>query len=346
MFDHLPSDTPELVLSQKLAQYGALRMRRISTLPAHKAALAKLAYVGLQQRLLSSIAAFARTLKVHRRSLQKLLDKELVAGGIEAASSFVVTVSPDDSAELDLEGSSAEQAIDADEDAAAEAATVAGAEGATTDALRAELAMVDDMLGLAEPASLRPDARVHWLVQWIEQNMLDGRAWNDRRLILFTEWEDTRRWLGRRLSEALGDTDRADERIDVFTGTTGSDRREAVKRAFNANPATEPLRILICTDAAREGINLQTYCSDLIHIDLPWNPSRLEQRNGRIDRKLQPAKEVVCRYFRYAQRETDIVLEALVRKTERIRDQLGSAGQGDRGAHHQEARRGRHRRGE
>jgi SNF2-related domain len=50
MFDHLPSDTPELVLSQKLAQYGALRMRRISTLPAHKAALAKLAYVGLQQR--------------------------------------------------------------------------------------------------------------------------------------------------------------------------------------------------------------------------------------------------------------------------------------------------------
>jgi hypothetical protein len=37
---------------------------------------------------------------------------------------------------------------------------------------------------------------------------------------LFTEWEDTRRWLGRRLSEALGDTDRADERIDVFTGTT------------------------------------------------------------------------------------------------------------------------------
>jgi hypothetical protein len=51
MFDHLPSDTPELVLSQKLAQYGALRMRHISTLPAHKAAIAKLAYVGLQQRL-------------------------------------------------------------------------------------------------------------------------------------------------------------------------------------------------------------------------------------------------------------------------------------------------------
>jgi hypothetical protein len=327
VLDDLPADAPELALSRKLAQYGKLRMQRISSLPPHKAALAKLAFVGLQQRLLSSVAAFTRTLKVHRRSLQKLLDKELTAGELGTANAFVAIVSPDESAELGLEGDIADAALDADEDAAAEAATIAGAEGATAEALRAELAMVDEMAGIAEPASLRPDARVHWLTRWIEQNMLNGRTWNDRRLILFTEWEDTRRWLERRLREAAEDTDRADERIGVFTGTTGAERREEVKRTFNANPATEPLRILICTDAAREGINLQKYCADLVHIDLPWNPSRLEQRNGRIDRKLQPAKEVVCRYFHYAQRETDIVLEALVRKTERIRDQLGSAGQ-------------------
>ena len=91
-----------------------------------------------------------------------------------------------------------------------------------------------------------------------------------------------------------------------------------MKRAFNSDPAKEPLRILICTDAAREGVNLQSYCADLIHFDLPWNPARLEQRNGRIDRKLQPAKLITCRYFRYAQREADVVLDALVRKTERI----------------------------
>jgi hypothetical protein len=327
IFDDLQADTPELVLARQLAQYGELRMRRISALPAHKAALAKLAFVGLQQRLLSSVAAFARTLKVHRRSLQKLLDKDIIAGGVEAARSFVTAVSPDIPAELDLEDTPAERTFEADEDAAAEAATAAGVEGATAEALCTELAAVDAMLALAEPTAIRADARVRWLVQWIKQNMLDGRAWNERRLILFTEYEDTRRWLARRLSEAFGETDRADERIDVFTGATGAERREAVKRAFNTNPATEPLRILICTDAAREGINLQTYCADLVHIDLPWNPSRLEQRNGRIDRELQPAREVVCRYFRYAQRETDIVLDALVRKTERIRDQLGSAGQ-------------------
>ena len=183
------------------------------------------------------------------------------------------------------------------------------------------------MLALAERHASRPDARVHWLVDWIKANMLAGSDWSRRRLIIFTEYEDTRRWLERRLREALAETDRVDDRIGVFTGATGSDRREEVKRAFNDDPDTEPLRILICTDAAREGINLQTYCSDLVHFDLPWNPSRLEQRNGRIDRKLQPAKQISCRYFRYEQREADIVLEALVRKTETIREELGSVGQ-------------------
>src|SRR5690606_9655959 len=89
----------------------------------------------------------------------------------------------------------------------------------------------------------------------------------------------------------------------------------------------EPVRILVCTDAAREGLNLQARCHDLFHIDLPWNPSRLEQRNGRIDRKLQPSKVVTCRYFFYEQREEDRVLDALVRKTEIIRKQLGASGE-------------------
>jgi hypothetical protein len=54
-------------------------------------------------------------LKVHRASLQRLLDREVAAAEIEAANSFVAAVSPEDSAELDLEDNAAEQALDADE---------------------------------------------------------------------------------------------------------------------------------------------------------------------------------------------------------------------------------------
>ena len=149
--------------------------------------------------------------------------------------------------------------------------------------------------------------------------------WNDRRVILFTEYEDTRRYLERCLREAIAHTDRSGERIAVFAGTTSPQVREDIKHAFNTEPKDHPLRILIATDAAREGLNLQRHCADLYHFDLPWNPSRLDQRNGRIDRKLQPAGEVFCRYFFYRQRPEDRVLKVLVEKAERIRAELGSA---------------------
>ena len=141
----------------------------------------------------------------------------------------------------------------------------------------------------------------------------------------FTEYEDTRRYLERCLREAIAHSDRAGERIAVFSGTTPPPVREDVKHAFNTEPVDHPLRILIATDAAREGLNLQRHCADLFHFDLPWNPSRLDQRNGRIDRKLQPAGEVFCRYFFYPQRPEDRVLKVLVEKAERIRAELGSA---------------------
>jgi len=196
-------------------------------------------------------------MKVHRATLQRVLDGDQAARVAAAAQAFVEAPASEDCAELGLEDESAERAIDADDDATAEAASALGAIDAAQNDLRTELAAVDEMLALAERHASRPDARVHWLVDWIKANMLAGTAWNRRRLIIFTEYEDTRRWLERRLREALGETDRIDERIGVFTGATGSDRREEVKRLFNTEPDTEPLRILICTDAAREGINLQ-----------------------------------------------------------------------------------------
>ncbi len=324
---NLPEGAPELRLSRMLAAYGELRDKRLARLNRSQAAQGGMVFVGLQQRLLSSIAAFARTLKVHHKTLLSLLEREISAQPpVEAARPFTEGANEVDQLEFGTEEEALE-ALDADDNAATEAASQLGAVQTTVDELKAELASVAEMMEVACQHASEPDARVRWLLDWMRTTMIPNGIWNERRLILFTEYEDTRRWLKRQRKAAFSETDRIDERVGTFTGATGTMRREEVKLAFNADPKTEPLRVLICTDAAREGINLQTRCYDLIHVDLPWNPSRLEQRNGRIDRKLQSAPQVFCRYFRYAQREEDIVLDALVRKTEMIRTQLGSAGQ-------------------
>jgi superfamily II DNA/RNA helicase len=83
------------------------------------------------------------------------------------------------------------------------------------------------------------------------------------------------------------------------------------------------VRILIATDAAREGVNLQNHCKRLVHFDAPWNPGRMKQRNGRIDRTLQRAPQVYCHYFVLPQRPEDTVLDTVVRKTDQIRSERG-----------------------
>jgi len=326
VIDGLADDAPELRLAAMLADYRALRERRIGALARGRAAQARLAFVGLQQRLLSSVPAFARTLRAHLAALDRLIAGDGPAvvvpdDGIEP---------PDAAADEDV----ALDALDRADVARADAAARAGVAGADAAQLAAERTLAAAMLAEAEAeaARHRSDARVRWLLDWARTHLLDADGrWRGRRLLVFTEYEDTRRFLQRQLGVLLDDTDgQADARINSFTGITSAERRAEITRAFN-DPA-HPLRILLCTDAAREGINLQAQCHDLVHFDLPWNPSRLEQRNGRIDRKLQSADTVTCRYFVHAQRPEDIVLDALVRKTELIRRQLGSAGQvlGDR----------------
>jgi hypothetical protein len=164
------------------------------------------------------------------------------------------------------------------------------------------------------------------LIEWIREKLLepDAKTWKGRRVLVFTEYTDTKRYLEQQLRAALAGTRGAEEALTTFHGGMNDARREEIKRAFNADPAKHPLRILIATDAAREGVNLQNHCADLFHFDVPWNPGRMEQRNGRIDRKLQRSPDVYCYYFFYSQRPEDAVLRALVRKTATIERELGS----------------------
>ena len=350
--DGLPPDAPELVLPRMLDAYRVTRERRLMNESRSQQTAGALVIGGLQKRLLSCIEAFAKTLAVHRKSVERALE------GTEAAPAISVALQADlerltGGGELDIEAAGTADdhggadEIDEPDDAeqsdpselefedlmtTATAASTDSSRAETRTVLLSELALVDEMLDVAEASRYDADPRVRKIIDWIEANMCRSLSapgatppqWNDRRLLIFTEYEDTRRWLQRCLNEAIAHSDRASERIAVFTGMTSRHRREDIKHAFNTEPGDHPLRILIATDAAREGLNLQRHCHDLFHFDLPWNPSRLDQRNGRIDRKLQPADEVFCRYFVYSQRPEDRILQVLVNKVERIRQELGS----------------------
>ncbi len=345
--DGLPTDAPELVLAEKLHAYRLERENRLKDETRSRQAAGALVIGGLQKRLLSSIEAFAGTLAVHRKSVERALkearesenlsqtllaDLERMTAGGDPDAAVFETAGEDDGTET-ADGAPDLSELEFEERMARATAASSGAgRAAKRAALERELALVNEMREIAEANRHAADPRMRKIVAWVGANMcprLSATAgpppeWNDRRLLVFTEYEDTRRYLELRLREAVAHTDRAVERIAVFSGMTSRQKREDIKHAFNIEPQDHPLRILIATDAAREGLNLQRHCLDLFHFDLPWNPSRLDQRNGRIDRKLQPAGEVFCRYFVYTQRPEDRVLEVLVKKAERIREELGS----------------------
>lgn len=330
--DGLANTAPELRLAELLEQYRKARETRFASATNSERARGMLIVCNLQHRLLSSIEAFASTLAVHKRSLA---DKvwTLTPSERRALAGDLLREAPDSDSEY---ADASEAELDAACAAAAATATESFAGESSAATIASERSLITEMTRIAESERGRPDARIGVLLDWIQRHQcagvgleahpaLDSQAsWTDRRLLIFTEWDDTRRWLYQLLERAISNTTSPQGRIACFAGPTPEKDREVIKRAFNAPPSVSPLRILVATDAAREGLNLQAHCHDLIHFDLPWNPGRIEQRNGRIDRKLQPAPKVYCRYFTYKQRPEDRVLRVLVRKTDKIREELGS----------------------
>ena len=332
--DGLPGDAPELRLATLLNDYRVCREKRLQASDRRVQATSGLLIIGLQQRLLSSIEAFAKTLRRHREMVERQApdilkglsaipspepQAPLLVGGVDA---------DDEQAEWDA------AAVEAEELAEVERVTLASQVGASTpeavQLFQQELRLLKDMADLADAHRAAPDARIRKLLAWMKAEMCPdlgdkaGAKWNDTRVLIFTEYEDTRRYLQRQLQNAIEETDKAGARIMVLSGATPGPARDDIKQAFNADPKRHPVRILLATDAAREGLNLQSHCWHLFHLDVPWNPGRMEQRNGRIDRKLQPKPEVFCHYFFYKQRPEDRILQVLVRKTETIKKELGS----------------------
>lgn len=165
------------------------------------------------------------------------------------------------------------------------------------------------------PKDPKLEAVLHFLIQ---------KKWLEVGTIVFSQYYDTAFWVAESLTEKL-----PEERIAVYAGAGKSGlfldgewrsiEREEIKRAVR----DRVVRLVVATDAACEGLNLQTL-GTLINIDLPWNPSRLEQRLGRIKRFGQTRERVDMLNLVYKDTIDEKVYRALSSRMRNRYDLFGS----------------------
>lgn len=296
-----------------LREYSELRLKQATSDGERMAAEFVLKL--LKKRLFSSPAAFGLTLEKHIGTVGRSKASKATTRDIEDYS--------DDFAD----------------DEAYEAETgelVSAVSQGLSPTSAAEKALLRQLSEFAARSSQRPDSKAQALIDWLKATLRPGGKWNDERLIIFTEYRATQKWL----FDLLAREDFAkDGRLEMIYGGMPNEHREPIKAAFQTHPRDSTVRILLATDAASEGVNLQNYCSKLIHFEIPWNPNRMEQRNGRVDRHGQKADAVQIHHFvgrgfdkanttgKVGELEGD--LEFLMRaalKVETIREDLGKVG--------------------
>ncbi len=261
----------------------------------------------LQRRLASSPEAIYQSLRRRRQRLENT-SVELEAlqrrGDVESALDKMVSDLDDEDIE-DLEEAPDDEVEDIEGellDRATAASTIAE--------LKAEIATLGRLEALAL-AVRRNSGDTKW--QELAK-LFSDTSMHSQKLVIFTEHRDTLRYLERRIASLLG---KEDTIVSIHGGMRREDRAKA-QESFILDPE---VRVLLATDAAGEGINLQR-AHLMVNYDLPWNPNRIEQRFGRIHRIGQTE---VCRLWNLVARETreGAVYQRLLEKLEEARNALG-----------------------
>lgn len=134
--------------------------------------------------------------------------------------------------------------------------------------------------------------------------------------IVFCQYIPTANYVGNYLKEVLP----KNVHVEAITSELADEQRREKIAAMEPSEK----RVLVATDCLSEGINLQTLFTAVLHYDLPWNPNRLEQREGRVDRFGQTAPDVKA-YLLYGQDNPmdEFVMEVLIRKVKEIQKTTG-----------------------
>jgi len=163
----------------------------------------------------------------------------------------------------------------------------------------------------------RPEARdpkVSAVRYFLTQHRTDAKTWLEHGCIIFSQYYDTAYALGAELAKSL-----PNEPVGVYAGSgksgmfRGNDFASVEREDIKAAVKRREIRLVVATDAACEGLNLQTL-GTLINVDLPWNPSRLEQRLGRIKRFGQARRTVDMLNLVYHETQDEKVYQVLSRR--------------------------------
>lgn len=253
-----------------LSSFADLRRKRMTPKARGGRRAADLVTLLLKKRLFSSPASFLHTVQVYLSHLDdtRTRTRSAAADVPEWLEDF-----PDLVAELDDLG-----LAEAEDDALTRSTSLTPQEDGE------ELPLLQRMERWALTHEAAADSKADALIRELKAICRpDGRLWTNERVVVFTEYRDTQKWLFNLLQqEELTDGGR----VAVLHGGLSTDDREDIRLGFQAHPATDEgkVRILLATDAASEGIDLQNNCHRLFNYDIPFNPNKLEQRIGRIDR--------------------------------------------------------------
>lgn len=302
----------EAALYQQVTQYVREEMNKADRIENNqRKGAVGFALTGLQRRLASSPEAIYQSLKRRRERLARRVEEMK----LDSRGRALVETLFDVRTNGDVWDADEEMAADEYEEYEEEVVDQATA-SRTIHELEAEIRILE---GLEERA--RQVVRSGQDRKWEELSRLlqdtpqmHEESGRQRKLIIFTEYKDTLRYLAARIRGLLGSE-------DAVVTIDGSDRREERRKKqemFRSDPA---VRILVATDAAGEGVNLQN-AHLMVNYDLPWNPNRLEQRFGRIHRIGQTE---VCRLWNLVAAETreGDVFQRLLLKLETERQALG-----------------------
>ncbi len=178
--------------------------------------------------------------------------------------------------------------------------------------LQAEISILDGLIAQANKVTPSRDSKLQELIKNVLRDMLRVKD----KVIIFTKYRDTMNYVAKQLESSA-----RYQHVDIFIldGTLNEIQRyERFGEFLKARKG-----VLVATDAISEGINLQHIASQIIHYELPWNPNRLEQRNGRVDRFGQKEPEVKIRTMVLDETLDATILKVLVQKSNQIRKDYG-----------------------